>query len=1111
VVLESSPMNEAPAFGLRLSLFGSPRLLRILTDIASKDELKLAGEQNVEQIKFSRRKVVALLAYLAVTDRAHSREVLAALLWPDADPTLAHSYLRRELAILNKILGEGWLETDRGSVRLSRRDTFWLDVTQFWDLLAQTKTHDHPPDEVCPLCLPLLTQAIDLYRDSFMAGFFLSGSQNFTEWQRSEGENLHRGLVEAFDKLVRGYLVRSEFNSAIRYARRWLTAEPCDELAHRQLMKLYAWTGNRTAALNQYQECVRLLANEVDQPPEAATQELYEAIRTDTLPGLTPKEKPKGQGIEQHPPDFPNIESDGTPPSYQHNLPSEPTLFVGREEELAEIRRLLLAEPGCRMLTLVGPGGMGKTRLALRTARELLTAFPDGVFLVSLAPVSSTRLLTPTIAEALNLSFGERPDLKGQLLNYLRQKTMLLLLDNFEHMLSPRFSSSMVDSGGNSQDGEEILVDILAGAPNVKILITSRERLSLREEWVFEVGGLAYPLPVDTSTQDAHRKPPAHQFEEYSAVRLFTETARRTQTRFSPTGADQVAIVEICQLVEGVPLGIELASAWVELLSIKEIAQKVRQNLDFLESPLRNIPDRHRSLRALFEHSWQLLSVPERQLISKLSVFRGSFSHHAAEQVADATLPLLKSLIDKSMLRAISTGQYEMHEIIRQYVVEKLEEDPEKSQGIRARHCSYYAAFLQQQEAGLLAAQHKPLADIADEIDNVYAAWDWAVAHKRLAEIGQSLISLHLFFFARNRIQEGAELYRQAIDSLRGNLEDSKLVLAQLLSRYAHFVYRLGLHRQAKRLLIDSLTMLRQIDHNGVTHILQREKAFSLYHLGAASRVEGEYEQARQSCHESLSLYRAANDYQGMAIAIKLLGIIAGTVGDFEDAQKHFQEALEIYRHLDDQVGIANSLNDLGIVADRMGQYGEAKQLHRECLIIRRKSNDLWGIGTSLNNLGLLAYEQGEYAEAREFLQESLALQEKLGDQYEIANCLANLGLTLRALTEYREARRAFLKALRSAIEIGSTALILEVLAGIAILLISSEPQRRKEAAKLLAFVEYHPSSETLTKKRAERRLAELAVQLSPEEMTSARHAGKTSEMELVVAEIIGEIDRGDE
>jgi tetratricopeptide (TPR) repeat protein len=369
---------------------------------------------------------------------------------------------------------------------------------------------------------------------------------------------------------------------------------------------------------------------------------------------------------------------------------------------------------------------------------------------------------------------------------------------------------------------------------------------------------------------------------------------------------------------------------------------------------------------------------------------------------------------------------------------------------------------------------------------------------------------LHLFYLAQGWIQEGEAAFRQAVEALKQSPEGSELVLGQLLARHANFVYRLGLHRQAKKFLADSLALLQRMDLGGSAHI-QQEKAFALYHLGAANRVEGEYEQARQLCQESLSLYRAGHNYRGMARAIKLLGIIAGTVGDFEDARQRFQETLEIYRHLDDQEGIANTLNDLGVVADRMGQYGEAKRLHRECLAIRRKSGDLWGTGTSLNNLGLLAYEQGQYAEARDILLESLALQEQLGDQYEIANCLANLGLTWRALTEYQEARRTFLKALRFAVEIGATALVLEIIAGMATLMLLSKPEENQKAAQLLAFVERHPNSETLTKKRAERRLAELAAQLSPKELASVRQVGETSDLELIVAEIIAEMGRDEE
>jgi predicted ATPase len=637
----------------------------------------------------------------------------------------------------------------------------------------------------------------------------------------------------------------------------------------------------------------------------------------------------------------------------------------------------------------------------------------------------------------------------------------------------------------------------LAAAPHVKLLITSRKRLNLREEWLLNIGGLSYPET-------------GHSFgEDYSAIQLFMETVRRTQPGFSISVADQAAIIEICQLVEGTPLGIELASAWAGTLLPEELAREIRRSFDFLTSPIRNVPDRHRSLRALFDHSWELLPDPERKLLARLSVFQGKFTRAAAVFVADASLLLLKSLINNSLLRSSSAGLFEMHEIIRQYAAEKLQESSEIAHAVRARHARHYAAFLKQQEARLLKEQRQPIVEIAARIDNVAAAWYWAVNHDQLTEIRQSLISLYLFYYDQGWIQEGEAAFKQATERVKEMpSEDSQLVLGQLLSRRGHFAYRLGLHRQAKKLLEDSLAIFRR--HANINPLLaQREIAHALYYLSATIRADGAYDQARRLCQESLALYQADTNPRGMARALKLPGIISGTVGDYENAQRHFQQALQQYQDINDQTGVANTLNDLGILADRRGQYTEAKQLHQQCLAIHRKSGNLRGIGTSLNNLGILAQDRGEYGAARDLLQESLGIQEEIGDQYHIANCLANLGTVHCALGNYDEARHNYVKGLKFAIEIGASPLALEILTGIATLMISTEPVQREWAAELFAFVDSQPGIETLTINKVQSGLAQLTTQLLPEVMISARSAAEATNLNMVVARVVGEMDRG--
>jgi predicted ATPase/DNA-binding SARP family transcriptional activator/Flp pilus assembly protein TadD len=1110
--------------GLRLLLLGSPRLARPRSTGAST--ARTGEPKDSTPLRINRRKALALLAYLAVTGRPYQRETLATLFWPDNNQSRAYANLRRDLSVLNKLLGQGWLEIGRDAVSFVRRHDFWLDVADFRRHLATCDTHGHPAQAVCPACMPHLRQALSLYRGDFMAGFTLPDCPAFDEWQFFEAEELRCDLAGVLDRLVRGHTAEGKFELAIPYARRRLGLDPLYEPGQRQLMRLYAWSGNQAAALRQYQDFARLLEQELDQSPEAVTYDLYMAIRDRRVPpphswtdqgqnkenggfSSTPKHDRAGMqiatpvGRAEPSGQAPDRLSHTVPPP-QHNLPPQPTPFIGREGELSEIGRLLLDEPICRLLTLVGPGGIGKTRLALQAAEQALNAFPNGIYMVSLSPVSSPELLVPTIADTLSLGFEGRADLKAQLLNYLREKEMLLVLDNFEHLLA----------------GAELVSDLLAGAPWLKLLVTSRERLNLHWEWVWDVRGLTFP-PAEAAQPPADgvaSVPAEAPGSDYSAVRLFVASARRVRPDFALTETDKSAVVPICQLVEGMPLGLELAAAWVRLMPCAEIAQEIRHNLDFLTTSLRDVPARHRSLRALFEHSWQLLSEDERGAVSKLSVFQGTFPRAAAQQVADASLPLLVALVDKSMLRGHPSGRYDMHELLRQYAADKLRESPQQAQNVRDRHCAYYAAFLQEREGRLRGGRQRDAsAEIVADIDNVRAAWRWAVAHAKVAELGRSLESLHLFYYAQGWVQEGEEAFREAAAGLAHALDAGKqsddgyllaLVHGQLLARQGRFAYRAGLYREATSLLQDSLEVFHRLEDQGYAQACS-EKAFSLYNLGGILRRDGEYQRAQQLCQESLAIYLESGDRRGIARASRQLGIVAAQLGEYEEAQRRFQQALDPYRALDDQYGIANTLNDLGIVADALGQYAEAKRLYQECLAIRRQIGQLGGIGASLNNLGYFAFLHGEYVEAKELLLESLGIQRQIGDQHHLALCLSNLGAVAGALGEFQAGCAYFNEALRFALEIWALPLVLEALAGIATLLAASQPEERERAAELYTFVLNHPASDKPMQDRVERELADLASQLSPQALAAAQERAETRELEVIVAEILAEITPG--
>ena len=1075
---------------IRLSLLGPPNLTR-----------------DNAPLKIGRRKAFALLSYLAVTHQPQRRESLATLFWPDSGSSLAFSYLRRDLAVINKALGPGWLEADREQVTLIEQEGLRIDVLAFRQLLQECQAHGHPIDKGCPRCIPLLSEAAALYRGEFMMGFSLPDSHAFDDWQRFEQETLRHDMTCILGILIEEHSAQGQYQEGISYARRWLQLAPWDEAAHRWLMQLYTWGGDRSAALRQYQECVRLLDNELDQPPGENTHALFEAIQSGEALA-----RPSGSAL--------HAATAARPLDARRSLPPQTSAFVNRKAELAELKGLLVHEAACRMITLAGPEGTGKTRLALWAAETVMESFPHGVYVVPLTSIHDVDLLAPTIAGALKLTFQGRTEPKAQLLNYLREKRILLVLDNMHGL-------GRVD----------LLPEILQQAPGVKLLITSRERLSLRAEWVRSIQGLEYP-PAD-STDDAVGE---RSFQDYSAVQLFLERVQRASPDIRLEEQDRAAVLRICQAVEGLPLALELGATWAREMALPEIAAEIQRSLEAQPDeaqltetrPAEALPDwandppeRHRIVRALFERSWQLLTEPEQHALQRLSVFQGGFTREAAARVSKTSPLQLISLVDKSMLRAHPSGRYDMHELLHRFVTEKLVSTPDVSQEVHAAHCRYYCTFLREREDRLKgAAQREALDEISADIDNVRAAWRWAIEHALTDEIARGLESLYLFYYARGWVHEGQAVYRKALDSLEASGTEQTstraLVVGRLQARSGRFAYRRGRHRQARELLRRSLVTYAQIEagppdnghtgsRSGSTSDKERricgEKAFSLFSLSVVVRGDGEYKKAQHLCWQSYELYRACKSTTGMAMALKVLGIISGSLDSYVEAQRQLQEALTLYQEVGDPYGIANTLNDLGFVAAGLDQNANARRYYQDSLNIRRQIGDMWGIGASLNNLGYLAYLDRSYSEAKSFLQESLFIQREIGDQYHIANCLNNLGAAASALGERYESATYLHEALRTAFEIGATRLVLEVLAAISTLLAESGVSDPEQAAKLMAFVLYHPLTDRWTQERTEKALVQIAPDLPLDALSKAQKKGQEGELDTVVVEVLSHRD----
>lgn len=740
------------------------------------------------------------------------------------------------------------------------------------------------------------------------------------------------------------------------------------------------------------------------------------------------------------------------------NLPGQMTPFIGREKELEDIRKLL-SDPYCRLLTLLGPGGIGKTRLAIQAAAEQARGFLHGVHFVDLAPLDSPGLIVSAVAQSLRFLFYGQVDPKSQLLDYLREKNLLIVLDNFEHLM----------------EGVLLVTELLISAPGVKIIVTSRERLGVEGEWLFEIAGLEIP-PGDGSDAEA-----------CGAFRLFVDMARRVSPGFSPGEEEASRILNICRLLYGMPLGIELAASWTRSLSCEEIEREISLSLNFLETPLRDAPERHRSLRAAFNHSWNLLSEYEKSALKKICVFKGGFLADAAHAVAGAALQILFLLADKSLLQASPQGRYEVHPMLSQFVEEQWEGAETEKERIEDLHSAYYAEFLRSREAPLKGGkQTETLAEIDAERENVRSAWTRLVEKKNSEMLMKALYPYFLFFRMQSRLHEGEETLGKAADALQGD----PLAAHRLMACRARLCNLLGRFAKAKELLEECILFFGKEESNadlafcraalgsvlfsigedkragellGLAAEFYREtgnrfeEALALNNLGNVMYNFGEYEKAASLEKESLSVCRAIGDKFGMSRAINAQGMAMTTSGKYAEANRLFEEGLELAEEIGDRRAMMIATILIGETAFFLGQYEKARSFLEDSMSLAVEIGDALVKAGSLQNLGLVFNAMGRNEQALSFLEESLKVYREDESGWGIATCLSRTASVAYEAGDRGRARRYFRESLEMAMEMRATPLIVEIFA-LAAPLLTAEGEN-ETAKELIAIVFANPAS----------------------------------------------------
>jgi predicted ATPase/DNA-binding CsgD family transcriptional regulator len=716
------------------------------------------------------------------------------------------------------------------------------------------------------------------------------------------------------------------------------------------------------------------------------------------------------------------------------SLPAEATPFVGRLDELEEIKQQLSR---ARLLTLIGPGGIGKTRLALRIAALMADDFKGGSYFASLAPIRSVEDLIQAIAETIKFPLATHENPQYQLLRFLQKKQILLVMDNFEHLLA----------------GAAIVSEILQAAPEVKILATSRERLNLQSETILNVGGMAFP--DKEGSKDA---------QNYDAIALFIQSAGKVLPGFDPSPNDLEQITHICQTVQGMPLAIELAAAWLHILNVDEITGELEKGLDILATEVRDAPQRHRSIETVFDHSWSMLQPAEREIFKRLSVFRGGFTRAAAQQVAEASLGQLASMVNKSFLgHDPDSGRLEVHELLRQYAQERLGKTPQDSLSAQEEHAAYFTAFMGEKWDQLKGErQMQALAEIEADIENVRAAWRYYLDQSNYLQLWNFIKGLWQVYWIRGWYHVGMELFAQAARSPQGKYinEESTTVRALATAFQGFFMAWLDLAEQGFELAEESVSVLSNLNHP-----------------------------------------------EALVLAYDSLAVNAYMLGRYTEEIRAAEEMLKIAAELEDEWLIAFTLFAVSMGALLKKDYTEAKRLAESNLKLSEEIGDVIGSTMPLIVLGHVAMARGDYQQARGFYLRCLKSSEQVGFFYSIQTASKYLGKVNLSIGDIDEAETYLLQCLSLTKEVGFVRDIINLLYEFARLRVAQGSP--EQAAEILALVLQHPASyhsrmhEGRIRDSAKVLLTKLEADLPPETYSAALECGRVLELDEVVDDLL--------
>lgn len=885
-------------------------------------------------------KTRALLAYLALTpDTPLRRERLAGIFWPEQPEELARQNLRKTLGRLKQAiaaqdpeLAERVLSLTKQTIEL-RAAACTTDVVTFRQRVEAVARHTHASLEQCAVCLADLETAVGLFQQGeLLAGLSLPDAAPFEAWLVVQRENVHQQQLTALQRLAGAFELMGQFEKARQYAQAQIQLEPWREEAHRQLMQVLAAQGRRAEAIAQYQTCRRILQEELAVAPAAET----EALLTQIMEGALPVVAPRAAAARPQP--WPRLTGH----------------LIGREGEIDRLMELL-AQPACRVLTVTGVGGIGKTSLVLAVGERLSQNPPpwlaDGLYLVPLAEVTEAGGLPAAVAEAVGLALNQRLGIAAQVAQYLRPKAALLILDNLEQLAG--------EVGW--------LNELSAASSQLKLLITSREPLNWQGEWRYPLEGLTYP-------------PDEAAGGEFEAVQLFVQAARQVKPSFAYTAENGPAIARICRLVYGWPLALRMAAGWVAMLSCAAIAEQISASLDFLATSLQDLPRRQRSMRVIFEHTWAALSAAEQGLLAQLAVFRGGFTLAAAVEVAGTVPLLLRGLVDKSLVQHDdASDRFRLHELLRQFVqsqgqAARPEAQEAQPQALDA-HGRYYLRLLRTQGDRLNTIEFQAALEVIKaDIDNLHQAWLWAATQRQVALLANNLSQMAKLYESSGLTQEAVTVFRRTIALLAGPDQPTALI-AQIHVHLAESLRSLGQYPEATAAIDAAQALARPLDDAALLNRLFIAQA----HVW---REQGRYDEAQAVLAEAIAFSQAHADLLGVARALHIQGNTYWSMAAYAEARAAYEAGARLYQQLGDTTSVAVLTGNIGVVLWRLGDLPAALANYEIALAALRQVGHAASVAIWLGNIGLIYVDMHEDERALAYLDESLHMHDQLGRKY---------------------------------------------------------------------------------------------------------------------------------